>query len=93
MELKAGEKFGQYTIEDKLGKGAFGAVYKVKHKTRSYALKVENGQSKTMVEWEHKVMKHFNKTGATARTFGLTQGSVNGQPSTGLCMDMMGKSL
>jgi serine/threonine protein kinase len=43
VQLLPGDKIGEWTIENKLGQGSFGAVYLVKNKkNEQYALKVES---------------------------------------------------
>jgi tau tubulin kinase len=41
VQLDQRKKVERWTIEKKLGEGAFGAVYKVSDKTGTYALKVK----------------------------------------------------
>ncbi|KAE9555392.1 hypothetical protein FO519_001404 [Halicephalobus sp. NKZ332] len=49
IQLLPGTEVGRWTIEDKLGEGSFGVVYKVRDSTDQYALKLEGIHVKIQV--------------------------------------------
>uniref|UniRef100_A0AC35FQ63 Protein kinase domain-containing protein n=1 Tax=Panagrolaimus sp. PS1159 TaxID=55785 RepID=A0AC35FQ63_9BILA len=64
VQLDQGKKVKRWTIEKKLGEGAFGAVYKVSDKTGTYTLKVEGvNEPIQLLKMEVLVLNELSKAG------------------------------
>jgi serine/threonine protein kinase len=99
-ELKVGDSIhkGQYTIQKKIGSGAFGQVYQViDPEGNLFAAKVEPSAAKhPQVMHEAKVYKLLEDGQLGVPTVygcGSTEGDNKGTASTYLVMDLMGQSL
>uniref|UniRef100_F1L9R3 Tau-tubulin kinase 1 n=1 Tax=Ascaris suum TaxID=6253 RepID=F1L9R3_ASCSU len=62
VKLEIGEKIDQWVVEDKLGEGGFGSVYKVSRKKEIFALKTENlNETVKVLKMEVYVLKMAEK--------------------------------
>ncbi|KAI6189327.1 Tau-tubulin kinase 2 [Aphelenchoides fujianensis] len=92
VQLKPGEKCERWTVEKKLGEGAFGAVYKVSDKTGTYALKVEGvNEPIQLLKMEVYVLNELGKAGGRHFCKIEDKGRVNS--FNYVVMTFVGKSL
>ncbi|KAI1715266.1 protein kinase domain-containing protein [Ditylenchus destructor] len=92
IQLTAGMKVDSWTIADKLGQGAFGAVYLCSDRTGKYALKTEGANERTQVlMMEVSVLTELTKR--ASKHFCRIEGKGHFGAFNYVVMTLVGKSL